>query len=194
MWLDAAPKIANGLLRGIFIECSYSDEQSEETLFGHLAPRYLIEELKVLGAEVDSCKRGEGTIDKERERRKRKRMSSGNGPENGQTSRRRSTRNSIHDIGTSSPTPTDPDVVYAPSGDSQGDGLPPLTNESTLRLGNPSSKPLEGVKIVIIHIKDKLIDGPHVSERILAELREYEEEAGLGCEFLAARAGESVFV
>ncbi|KJX94058.1 camp phosphodiesterase class-ii like protein [Zymoseptoria brevis] len=56
--------------------------------------------------------------------------------------------------------------------------------------------PLNGIKIFIIHIKDTLKDGPHVSERILAELQEHEARLqemgqGLGCEFVIPQSGES---
>jgi cAMP phosphodiesterase len=56
--------------------------------------------------------------------------------------------------------------------------------------------PLHGVKVIIIHVKDTFKDGPHVSERILDELREYEaglreEGIGLGCEFVISASGES---
>ncbi|KFY30793.1 hypothetical protein V493_01658 [Pseudogymnoascus sp. VKM F-4281 (FW-2241)] len=53
VWTDAAPKIANGTLKAIFIECSYSDSRNDDTLFGHLAPRFLIEELLALAVHVD---------------------------------------------------------------------------------------------------------------------------------------------
>lgn len=68
--------------------------------------------------------------------------------------------------------------------------------------------PLEGLKVIVIHIKDTLKDGPHVSQNILRELREHEDLAwregggedgegdgtgvtgGLGCEFgIAGRGG-----
>ena len=58
--------------------------------------------------------------------------------------------------------------------------------------------PLSGIKIVIIHIKDTLADGPHVSENILAQLCEHEaklrdEGQGLGCEFIISKSGESYY-
>ena len=55
--------------------------------------------------------------------------------------------------------------------------------------------PLLGVKVVVIHIKDTMKDGPHVSENILAQLQDYEqrlqeEGQGLGCEFVISHSGE----
>jgi cAMP phosphodiesterase len=59
-----------------------------------------------------------------------------------------------------------------------------------------TAPPLAGIKIFIIHIKDTLKDGPHVSERILAELQKHEtglkeRGMGLGCEFVISQSGES---
>ncbi|KAF2165182.1 hypothetical protein M409DRAFT_24568 [Zasmidium cellare ATCC 36951] len=73
---------------------------------------------------------------------------------------------------------------------------------STTHQGNTSNHtstnelPLSGLRVIIIHIKDTLKDGPHVSENILAQLNEYEarlreEGMGLGCEFVISQSGES---
>jgi cAMP phosphodiesterase len=72
VWSEAAPKIAAGILKGIFIECSYTDAQPDAVLFGHLAPRHLIAELCTLADMVREARR-----ERERERlvRKRKRNS-----------------------------------------------------------------------------------------------------------------------
>ncbi|KAF1950009.1 EF1G-domain-containing protein [Byssothecium circinans] len=56
--------------------------------------------------------------------------------------------------------------------------------------------PLKGVKVVIIHVKDSLADGPMVGDGILRELREGERELaergrGLGCVFEIAVGGGS---
>jgi len=56
--------------------------------------------------------------------------------------------------------------------------------------------PLKGVKIVVIHVKDTLADGPLVGTQILRELREGERELreqgkGLGCVFEVSGVGES---
>lgn len=52
VWEDAAPKVAAKTLRAIFIECSYDERQSDDTLFGHLCPRFLMEELQALATKV----------------------------------------------------------------------------------------------------------------------------------------------
>ena len=70
--------------------------------------------------------------------------------------------------------------------DDDDDGL---NNNSS---GSGSGRPLEGLKVVIIHVKDNLKDGPTVGEVVLEQLREMEQGEGLGCEFSVARAGEGV--
>lgn len=61
-----------------------------------------------------------------------------------------------------------------------------------------SEMPLTGVKVIVIHVKDTLKDGPHVSETILSQLQEYEAQLqeqgqGLGVEFIIASSGESYY-
>ena len=54
--------------------------------------------------------------------------------------------------------------------------------------------PLKGLKVVIIHVKDPLRDGPPAGEVILGQLLEREREVELGCEFQVARTGGEVWV
>lgn len=81
IWSEAAPKIAKGLLKAILIECSYDESQSDETLFGHLAPRHVIEELLVLADKVQMHRNGElsGEAEASPSPLKRKRSSIGLG-------------------------------------------------------------------------------------------------------------------
>jgi cAMP phosphodiesterase len=63
----------------------------------------------------------------------------------------------------------------------------------------PSDGPLRGLKVIIIHVKDDLVDGPPVGVTILAELRAHAAQlaaAGrpLGCEFIVSRSGESYWI
>ena len=56
--------------------------------------------------------------------------------------------------------------------------------------------PLKGLKVVIIHVKDSIADGPLVGESILHELRETErtlsdQGRGLGCVFEVSKSGDS---
>jgi cAMP phosphodiesterase len=53
---------------------------------------------------------------------------------------------------------------------------------------------LANVKVVIIHVKDHLKDGPPPEESILREMWAHEEVAELGCEFVVARSGMSVWL
>ncbi|KAF3043931.1 3',5'-cyclic-nucleotide phosphodiesterase pde1 [Didymella keratinophila] len=76
IWAEAAPKIAAGILTGIFIECSYTDAQADAVLFGHLAPRHLLAELSALSDMVKDARRErENEREAARQGRKRKRMS-----------------------------------------------------------------------------------------------------------------------
>lgn len=58
--------------------------------------------------------------------------------------------------------------------------------------------PLKGLKVVVIHVKDTLMDGPLVGETILRELQEAEmnlaeQGKGLGCTFIISKSGGSYF-
>lgn len=194
IWQEAAPKIASGKLRAVFIECSYDDSQVVDRLYGHLKPVYVMEELKVLAAEV-SIARKMRTLDS----RKRKRMS------NAEEAPPRSyaiTNNLAPE------DPVSPKTVKAP--------IPFETNNHVLtpdtpRLSTPTAelslrdieafsptseakKPLEGLKVVIIHVKDRLDDGPLVGDTILEELLAYEKDAQLGCEFVISKPGMSFYL
>jgi cAMP phosphodiesterase len=48
LWQVAGPLIRAGKLKAIFIEVSFPSEQSDKSLFGHLTPRWLMEEMKDL--------------------------------------------------------------------------------------------------------------------------------------------------
>ncbi|KZM22859.1 3',5'-cyclic-nucleotide phosphodiesterase [Ascochyta rabiei] len=76
IWSEAAPKIASGILTGIFIECSYTNAQADAVLFGHLAPRHLLAELHNLADMVREARREhEQAREAARQGRKRKRAS-----------------------------------------------------------------------------------------------------------------------
>lgn len=67
VWEDAAPKVAAGTLRAIFIECSYDENQSDDTLFGHLCPRFLMEELQALARKVVQARQTRAIEKRQRE-------------------------------------------------------------------------------------------------------------------------------
>ncbi|KAK9468073.1 cAMP phosphodiesterases class-II-domain-containing protein [Lipomyces arxii] len=50
VWIAAARKFARSQLSAIVIECSYASIQPEHSLFGHLSPPYLIQELKMFAS------------------------------------------------------------------------------------------------------------------------------------------------
>jgi cAMP phosphodiesterase len=52
LWAAVAPLVAAGKLHALFIECSYDDSRSRETLFGHLTPFYLVQEMSNLASKV----------------------------------------------------------------------------------------------------------------------------------------------
>ncbi|HWK07778.1 MAG TPA: 3',5'-cyclic-nucleotide phosphodiesterase [Puia sp.] len=48
LWQAVAPMVRNGRLKGIFIEASFTNEQPEKLLFGHLTPKLLGREMAEL--------------------------------------------------------------------------------------------------------------------------------------------------
>lgn len=241
VWAEAAPKIAAGLLRGVFIECSYTDSQSDATLFGHLAPRHLHAELQNLAQMVAEAKRDLEFQRRSRaSSRKRKRTSNGNlivpGTPQGTKSThsdddrgRRPSRRLSHvpplattasrEIDASTQTPphhshdhatgrinhvkTDVPMHDAPNGDRAtfADALAPsavdlggvITPElARQQLASDAEGPLKGLRVVVIHVKDTLTDGPLVGDTILAQLQTHEirgreEGRPLGCDFVISR-------
>ncbi len=199
IWSEAAPKIVHDHLTGIFIECSYDNSREVDLLFGHLAPKFLMEELKTLAEEV-SIVRGR-TI------KKRKRTGNGSAPrrknpsrtsrdQSPQHSTTRSQRsNSNHKNFEFEVTRLDNDVEqvgFSESPTKEGDSMTTLAIHS--RNSNAEdAPPLQGVRIILIHVKDKLDDRPDVGEKILRELREQERELRLGCEFILAKAGQALY-
>jgi len=284
VWAEAAPKIAAGSLRAVFIECSYDDSQNDAILFGHLAPRHLINELRSLATMVRARRQEEK---ERREGRKRKRSAAR--AQQAQTSisaeahttrpmtRSRQNMSAVDNTAPSSvattddenpehagmngisispgkrritrpprlgthlsrtrsllsefsPSPLDPSstpvlpgfpngavshsamgapaaasslssTTHPPSASkakvpaSRGSDAAPLVEE-----GIHNTPPLDGLKVVIIHMKDTLRDGPLVGDSILRQLLEHEEAlkqadgVGLGCEFVISKVGESYWV
>ncbi|KAI0840404.1 cAMP phosphodiesterases class-II-domain-containing protein [Hypoxylon sp. FL0890] len=196
VWQEAAPRIAKGNLAAIFIECSYDDSQTDDRLYGHLTPRYIIQEMKTLAAEVESVRQ---TPVKLEPNKKRKR-------ELEETGRRtnRAIARSGGDDRPVSPKSTRPqrNSGSAPVPSENGFDTPRIatpTAEMSLRdfesSASPpftSPNPLKGLKVVIIHVKEKLTDGEPPGDTILSELLEHEKEAQLGCEFIISKYGQSL--
>lgn len=210
VWAEAAPKIAQGILSGIFIECSYNDSQQDAVLFGHLAPRHLIKELETL-AEMVAEKRKEGS---DKVGKKRKRWSHQHGSEPGPSSSTKIPKSRSHRADTPGAGSTNMDdlpvsISHATlSSHVQYDGVTtsaPQTMEIkmgsiepvTTRTSLPQfDGPLKGVRVIVIHVKDTMTDGPLVGESILQELWAHEarlakEGKALGCVFEISTSGAS---
>jgi cAMP phosphodiesterase len=193
IWQESAPKIAAGQLAAIFIECSYDDSQTNDRLFGHMAPRFIMEELRALAQEVENTRHNPTKLDTTKKRKREleeavKRAhrsiprSSDDGPVSPKTTKALSRNSLSGSEGVSSPhlaTPT-AEMTLADLEAAQIPQLPPA-----------QSAPLKGLTIVIIHVKDNFSDTESAGEIILSELLEYEREAQLGCEFTISSKGQS---
>ncbi|KAG6238961.1 hypothetical protein E4U25_001276 [Claviceps purpurea] len=205
IWQEAAPKIAAGTLAAIFIECSYDDSQSNDRLFGHMKPCFIMEELCALANEVEAARRMKTTDIK-----KRKRVSlDGSYHAHRPCSVRK--QDSIPEdpmspksippmIATPETTPGCRERTGAETHPLDTPHLATPTGELSLQDMEPmplvlpdSHRPLQGLKVIIIHVKEKLDDGPPVKDSILRQLLEHEKEANLGCEFIISSSGMSFY-
>ncbi|KAF6826532.1 3',5'-cyclic-nucleotide phosphodiesterase [Colletotrichum musicola] len=207
IWQEAAPKVAAGKLKAVFIECSYDDSQSEDRLFGHLKPCFVMEELRVLADEVEEVRQAAHLT------RKRKRGA------DAETIPRRRTGGAFSRLAGGDESPVSPKSVArrAVSADiGNVSPLPPAaTSVDSPHLTTPTKElslgemeagmsetedgahlrghPLKGVKVVIIHAKDRP-DGRDVRPMILRELEAYEKASQLGCEFIVSLQGQSIYL
>ncbi|KAI4199112.1 MAG: hypothetical protein LQ346_002631 [Caloplaca aetnensis] len=204
VWQDAAAKMSAGLLTGILIECSYDDSQPDSMLFGHLTPRHLVIELGVLAKMVRDLGPHDGG--RPTSPRKRKRPSNGQKLPSDETPLRRPpSRHHVRRRTRSSVSPSTP--VRPESPRHMSSELPVANEDSELRAiaeedgfnhkpsrgGNnkQTTSPLQGLHVIIIHIKDPLRDGPDIGDNILEQLQEHEAEARLGCTFAISKSGTS---
>ncbi|KAI9721700.1 MAG: hypothetical protein M1812_002034 [Candelaria pacifica] len=202
IWSEAAPKVAAGMLTGLFIECSYDDSQRDEILFGHLAPRHLFAELQVLADKVREVRNQDE--DSIAIKKKRKRTSYGLKSTPDPDIRNRRSRNPHRNA--RPPTTTTQTTKNTLSSTSPAPESLPSINEPLLHEDNTKQNPengagnnnitdkeppLKGLKVIIMHMKDTLRDGPLVGENIIAQLEAYESESEsrLGCEFLISECG-----
>ncbi|KAF6218086.1 hypothetical protein HO133_006498 [Letharia lupina] len=206
VWSDAASKINAGVLTGVLIECSYEDSQSDETLFGHLAPRHLIAELRDLAEKVKALKPRE----QEPSQRKRKRFSNGAHMREGLETRSRTGRTTSQSgRKTRRQTVSPATPVSLVSEDSVPHeaaraakepkvNVPHSIHETAQGSGNMSGpwgyRPLEGLQVIIIHVKETLKDGPEPGETILVQLEQAEKAEQLGCNFSISKAGASIWL
>ena len=206
VWSDAASKFTAGVLTGLLIECSYDDSQSDETLFGHLAPRHLIAELKELAKKVKCLRPRE----QEPSQRKRKRYSNGTNIREGfeTTSRtgrtpsqsgRRTRRQTVSPATPASLVSEDSKTHEATlSAKELKVNVPESIHETAQSSGKASRAwvcgPLKGLQVIIIHVKETLKDGLEPGETILAQLQQAEKAEQLGCTFSISRAGASIWL
>lgn len=199
VWNDAANKVVDGFLKGILIECSYDESRSDETLFGHLAPRHLINELQVLAHKVISIKESKNVVQLRKRKRQDTLFRDSHTLENETESNIQRSRK-MHELTQGRPTQAVGHTI-APIDSIQNRKLsesidPKDDVPNMLLLPNPSQtmRPLEGLRIIVTHIKDTLKDGPQVSETILAQLQEHEALIQLGCIFTISKAGTSIWL
>lgn len=196
IWHEAAPKIASGILTGLFIECSYDDSQPDNLLFGHMAPRHIVAELQSL---ADMVKEEKIARAQARAQRKRKRSANLSIPEPSSLLEaiEKKRNRSIAGIRTPS-TPLRRSSLPVPVAEEPSASpltIPSVGKNVGFSIEAGGEAPLEGLRIVIIHVKDTLKDGPHVSERILRQLNDHAAalDAGgwgkLGCEFIISESG-----
>ncbi|KAG9257119.1 cAMP phosphodiesterases class-II-domain-containing protein [Emericellopsis atlantica] len=201
IWQEAAPRIVSGSLAAVFIECSFDDSRSNDRLFGHLKPVFVMEELRVLAAEVAAARRTQHIQQEPNKKRKRighegpvsrlvPRNASGGestspkslrelAGDNGQQAVRSSSRKRRLVNG------EQPELVH-PLAAQENMMCPPYPVHESIRQ-------LAGLKVVIIHVKEKMTDEPDVGETILEELLAHEKETQLGCEFHIATSGQSFY-
>ncbi|KAK1144677.1 3',5'-cyclic-nucleotide phosphodiesterase pde1 [Aspergillus melleus] len=175
VWEMAAPKIISGTLRAIFIECSYDDSVKDENLYGHLNPRHLIAELKVLAQLVTNLKHGAD--------RKRKRIPSPTGE--GAVDKPSSSR-----VCTRSQTKGKPSPVVLIDNSSSS-----LVADEDDGIGRSEErKPLEGLLIYPIHIKDDMNEKECVVDRIWSQFDVRADFEDLGCMVCVPRRGEELLI
>ncbi|KAA8651589.1 3',5'-cyclic-nucleotide phosphodiesterase PDE1 [Aspergillus tanneri] len=166
VWSSAAPKFVSGNLRAIFIECSLDDSVPDEALYGHLCPRHLVAELKVLANYVEN--------EKSRPERKRKRSES-DGSSEGFLMASPSTSNNE-------------------STETKTSGTHLQATRAAAILPKPPSppaeeNPLKGLTVHIIHVKDDMQHSVYTQLRILSQIRQAAKRANLGCDFRMAQGG-----
>jgi hypothetical protein len=200
VWETAAPKISSGILRAMFIECSYTDAVNDAYLYGHMCPRHLVAELKVLAKQVMDI-RESNTADS-----KRKRDSTDAGPEVSPRTKR--VQSIAGQRGRRPDTTSEPrtrsslrDSVDYTAEDPMGlgfiEGIDPLNEmdiPNPVCWVNADPLPLAGLSVYIIHIKENMTDGPPVRDQILQELQAHSKEAHLGCEFLMPDPDKGIWI
>jgi cAMP phosphodiesterase len=210
VWAEAAEKIENHVLKGVVIECSYDDSRPDETLYGHLCPRHLISELQVLAEKVEALmKKKSNSGHKDNQTRKRKihgtsftrheaPMPYPQSDMSPYKSRRRGSGSNNEDLKRPSLPPLT-DVKSKPIELAGNETATVQLNDGgdggrMMQERTRSLMPLNGLRVIIIHVKDTFQDGPGVEDTILKQLKEYEKVLQLGCDFMIPQAGSSIWL
>lgn len=199
VWESAAPKVATGTLRAIFIECSYTDSVEDNSLYGHLCPRHLVTELAVLANKVRDSQKSQKRDSESRKRKRRASVADGEPSEPvspKSTAQKRPTattgKGQMKTRAKSSPavgeeSGNEPSRPGAEDSDRSSE-------ESARNSGQASALPLQGLRVYIIHVKESLTDTGTPREKILEELRAHADSHRLGCEFYAPLSGEGAYI
>lgn len=214
VWADAAPKIVSGSLKAVFIECSYTDTQTDETLYGHLAPRHLMAELAVLAEHVEAVRLSrpppsstlrlyeDSAHHSLRPKRKRQAESLDLGRSSTARRGRGPTRRGSpgggggREASSLSPAPR-PRTSQSRSASKRGLHKSDGDNPPEVRYpwgGTGSTRPLSGLRVVIIHIKDALSDTTNAGEVILKDLQGHAYYEALGVEFVVPTSGGYMYL
>ncbi|OQD78676.1 hypothetical protein PENDEC_c001G05732 [Penicillium decumbens] len=205
VWETAAPKVASGILRALFIECSYTDAVNDAYLYGHMCPRHLIAELKVLATQVMNVRELDNTDQKRKRensdfadrdsnvspRTKRTQSNAGQRGRRIEGTSEPRTRSNLRDAFENlSESPSSGYTGYTEGADPAGD----LPTPNPVRWADADPLPLAGLSVYLIHIKDYMTDGPPISDQILSELQAHGKEAHLGCEFFMPNPAEGIWI
>ncbi|KAK0622831.1 cAMP phosphodiesterases class-II-domain-containing protein [Immersiella caudata] len=74
------------------------------------------------------------------------------------------------------------------------EGTADVDSELKIDTSTDNDLPLRGLKVVIIHVKDKLNDGPSVAETVREQLNGYETESRTGVEYIVSYPGQSLYL
>lgn len=187
VWRTAAPKIVSGVLRAIFIECSYNDSVDDAYLYGHLCPRHLVAELKVLAKlvmETRTNQYNEITSTSNNSKRKWDNAPSAEPmPISPRSVKRTRSTGSKADMRLTASETSDADEDDAE-----------FSAPNSSRWADAYPLPLAELSVYIIHIKESLTDGPPPGHQILRELQEQAAESRLGCQFFLPDPEEGIFI
>lgn len=199
VWQTAAPKVEEGTLRAIFIECSYNDSVDDAYLYGHLCPRHLIAELSVLAKFVMELRDKKNNppaqntgdpADPAKSKRKWESTSNENplsiSPRSMKRTRSMGGRTDPAKSNRASETPELPSLYEEEDFD--------FSAPNASRWAGANPLPLQDLSVYIIHIKETLADGPPPGEEILNQLRRQATESSLGCQFFLPDPEEGIFI